>query len=234
MDSRVVVQELNRLANPAKAAILRRFFKTGKGEYAEGDRFLGIKVPVLRQVAQEHGDLPLAEVRKLLASGIHEHRLVALEILVYRYESAEEEERGPIVDFYLKNRKHIDNWDLVDLSAPYILGDWLIHHTHDRAILYKLARSARLWDRRIAMVSTYALIRAGDCRDTLRLAKLFIADGHDLMHKATGWMLREVGKKSLKDLIGFLDRNAHIMPRTMLRYAIERLPPARRRHYLSV
>ncbi len=223
--------ELNSLANPTKAAFLQGFFKTGKGQYAEGDKFLGITVPEQRKIARKYSSLELKELKQVISSPIHEHRLTALEILVMQYEKADEKDKGRIVSFYLQNRKHINNWDLVDLSAPYILGDWLVNN--DRSILYGLVKSKDLWDRRIAVVSTYAFIRNNDYGDILRLAKLLMKDEHDLIHKAVGWMLREVGKRSEPVLEKFLDRNCKAMPRTMLRYAIERLPKDKRRKFLK-
>ncbi|MFA5931864.1 MAG: DNA alkylation repair protein [Candidatus Paceibacterota bacterium] len=232
MNSVDVIKELKLLANPLKAKILQRFFKTGKGEYAEGDKFLGITVSAQRVVAKKYINLNLNDVRKLLVSGMHEHRFVALEILVFKYENAKEKEKGEIVKFYLKNKKNINNWDLVDTSAPYILGDYLLKQ--DRSVLYKLVKSKTLWDRRIAIISTFAFIRNNDFKDTLKLARILLPDKHDLIHKAVGWMLREVGKKSEPTLEKFLNENITNMPRTTLRYSIERLRDDKRKMYLSI
>lgn len=229
MTATQVIKKLKLLADPRRALFSQKFFKTYDGGYAAGDKFLGLTVPAQRVVAKEHQELPLPEIKKLLESNIHEHRFTALEILVLQYEKATEVSKRTIVAFYLKNAKCVNNWDLVDTSAPYILGDWLIHH--DRSVLYTLAKSKSIWDRRIAIVSTHTLIRTNETIDTLRLAELLIADEQDLIHKATGWMLREVGKKSLPALTSFLDQHAKVMPRTMLRYATEKLPKNRRMYY---
>jgi len=224
--------DLAALADPVKAKILARFFKTGQGEYGEGDRFLGITVPLQRGVAKKYRALPLAEIEKLLASAVHEHRFTALEILVMQYEAGDEKAQEKIFKFYLKQTGKINNWDLVDTSARYIVGRHLFNR--DRALLYKLANSKSLWERRIAIVSTHYFISQGDVTDTFRLAEVLMGDRHDLIHKAVGWMLREAGKKSPVALLRFLDEYAPAMPRTMLRYAIERLEPAERRLYLNL
>ncbi len=232
MDSTLVIKDLKALADPAKADLLQRYFKTGKGQYGEGDKFIGITVPTQRKVAHKYIGMSLNEIRKLLESDIHEHRFTALEILNFKYEKTDQKEKAKIAAFYLKNRICLNNWDLVDTSAPYILGDWLVQN--DRSILYELIKSKNVWDRRIAIVSTFAFIKNNDFEDSLKLAKLSLTDKHDLMHKATGWMLRELGKKSGKALEGFLDENYKTMPRTMLRYAIERMPKEKRKHYLMI
>jgi len=231
MKSTDITKELKTLADPTKAKLLQRYFKTGKGEYAEGDKFLGIMVPQQRSVAGKYQELSLVEISKLLSSNIHEYRFTALAILVLKYKKADQKEKDQIAKFYLNNRKNINNWDLVDTSAPYILGNWLIDN--DRSILYKLVVSKNLWDRRIAIISTFSFIRKSDFKDSLRLAEILLDDKHDLIHKAVGWMLREVGKKSESTLCEFLDRNYKIMPRTMLRYAIEKFEEDKRKRYLS-
>lgn len=219
---------LRRLASPAKAAVLQRFFKTGQGQYGEGDVFLGVMVPDQRRVARQFAALPLDAVAELLAGPIHEERLTALVILVNRFSRAAPPERKRIYAFYLRHRARVDNWDLVDLSAPYIVGPCA---PLDK--LVQLARSRSLWDRRIAMVATFHAIRAGNPAPALRIAGLLLADPHDLIHKAAGWMLREAGKRCGEDVLEhFLACHAPAMPRTMLRYAIERLPEARRRAWL--
>jgi 3-methyladenine DNA glycosylase AlkD len=226
-----VKRALARLADKDKARILARFFKTGKGQYGAGDKFLGITVPAQRQIAKQFQNLPLSEVAKLLASPIHEHRLTAVLILVDKFQQAVEAEKQKIVKFYLSRTKYINNWDLVDLSADKILGAWLIDK--DRRILNKLSKSKNLWERRIAMISTFAFIKAGEVKDTWRLAKNLLGDSHDLLHKATGWMLREAGKRDLAGLKKFLNEHKHKMPRTMLRYAIEKFNEAERKQYLK-
>jgi len=224
-------EDMEILADPEKAKILSRFFKTGKGQYGEGDIFLGIVVPKQRAVAKKYAGLPLRDIGRLLASTIHEHRLVALLILVNTYKKADEEDREKIADFYMKHTKHINNWDLVDLSAPNILGEYL--SDKERTVLYRLARSKNLWERRIAIMSTLAFIKNNDFRDTMRIAELLLRDSHDLIHKAVGWMLREVGKRDLKTEEDFLERHCRLMPRTMLRYAIERFDEEKRKMLLN-
>lgn len=229
-----IVKALKAKSSKEKAAICQRFFKTGKGQYGEGDIFIGLTVPEQRQIAKQFQAAEFSDLRKLLQSKIHEHRLTALEILVMRYEKAKSEsEKEKTVKFLLKNLRGVNNWDLVDLSVPYILGDWLIGR-NDREVLYKFAESKKLWERRIAIVSTYALIRVGHFDDTIKICGILMKDEHDLIHKACGWMLREVGKKSEKTLIKFLNKYAKQMPRTMLRYSIERLPEEFRLYYLRM
>ncbi len=227
-----IKKELRAVANPEKAEILSRFFKTGKGHYGEGDKFLGIVVPQQRLIAKKYVDLSLAEVEKLLYSKYHEERLTALLILTYQYPKVSLEDRGKIYDFYIKHSRQINNWDLVDVTAPNIVGAWLFDK--DRKILFDLVKSDNLWQRRISIISTFYFIRRGDCKDTLRLAEILLNDKHDLVHKAVGWMLREVGKNcGTKILTDFLDEHKSKMPRTMLRYAIEKLPPDWRAKYLK-
>lgn len=223
--------ELRSLSDPAKAVILARFFKTGPGEYAEGDRFLGLVVPKIRSVVKAHRNAPLGEVRKLMRSAFHEERLTALLILVEQYKHGDDSQKKEIYDLYLASTTFINNWDLVDLSAQHIVGHYLAGK--DTSILTQLALSESLWDRRIAMLSTYHFIRQGDSRVALRIAELLLHDSHDLIHKAVGWMLREVGNRcSMESERRFLDKHAARMPRTMLRYAIEHFPEKLRLHYL--
>jgi 3-methyladenine DNA glycosylase AlkD len=225
-----VRKELKSMADPDKAAILQRFFKTGLGQYGEGDIFIGVMVPQSRQVAKKFSQLPLGEVRTLLYSRIHEERLVALLILARRYSSASSSrEKEEIVKFYLDHIKQVNNWDLVDLSAPNILGAELVYR--DRRLLYRLAGSENVWERRIAILATHHFIRNGDFSDTLKIAEMLLHDRHDLIHKAAGWMLREVGKRDAAAEETFLEKHYSVMPRTMLRYAIERLPESKRRRY---
>lgn len=230
-----LVADLNKLASKSKASILQRFFKTAPGQYGAGDIFLGIKVPDQRKIAKKYAYLSLKELKRLLESEIHEFRLVALLILVEQYEQVTDlKTKEKIVKFYLSQRLRVNNWDLVDLSVYKILGDWLLIKTSERKILDKLAVSRNLWERRIAMVATYAFIKKGQTKETLRLAKKLLKDEHDLVHKAVGWMLREVGKRvSKKELLIFLDQNSKNMPRTALRYAIEHLSPSERENYLK-
>jgi 3-methyladenine DNA glycosylase AlkD len=224
-------KELDSLADKKKAVILQGFFKTGKGQYGEGDIFLGIKVPVQRGVAKKYLDLLLSDIQKLLNTKIHEYRLVALFILIDKYQKGSDNEKKKIYNLYLKNYNNINNWDLVDLSAPKIVGDYLLNK--DRDTLYKLARSNHLWKKRIAILSTFSFIRNNDFKDSLSISEILLHDDHDLIHKAVGWMLREVGKRDQKVLEKFLDKHIGQMPRTMLRYAIERFEETLRKSYLK-
>jgi 3-methyladenine DNA glycosylase AlkD len=224
--------ELRLLSDPEKADFLPRFFKTGPGEYGEGDLFLGVVVPKIRKAAKEHPHASKQDVLKLLDSVYHEDRLAALFILVEQYRRGDEQTKKNIFDLYLANTSQINNWDLVDLTAQHIVGDYLSERR--RTILTKLACSKNLWERRIAILSTYCFIRRGESKETLRISKLLLHDSHDLIHKAVGWMLREVGNRcSLADECKFLDKYASTMPRTMLRYAIERFPADLRSHYMQ-
>jgi 3-methyladenine DNA glycosylase AlkD len=231
MNARLLQGRLRALGNPESAAFLARFFKTGPGEYGEGDIFIGVRVPAIRKVADEFKNLPLREAARLLRSKIHEERLAALIVLVLQARKGCDEHRKRIHDLYLANTKHVNNWDLVDLSAPQLVGAFL--EDKSRKPLYRLAASSWLWDRRISILATFHFIRRGDVRDTLAIGEKLLGDREDLIHKATGWMLREVGKRDLDSLTLFLDENCRAMPRTMLRYAIKRLPPKMRRAYLS-
>ena len=232
-DARTLLKRLHALADPRRSEILRGVFKTGPGQYGEGDQFIGITVPRLRALSRECGTLPLPTLLELLRSPIHEARLFALIGLVRAFAAADESEKRRIYAAYLANTQFMNNWDLVDSSAEYIVGAWLADR--DRKPLYRLARSKSLWERRIAIVATFHFIKRGEWLDTLSLAERLLGDEHDLMHKATGWMLREVGKRaSLQALEKFLRQNAPRMPRTMLRYAIERLPESRRRFYMKL
>lgn len=229
-----VKKELNSLADSKQAIVLSRFFKTGLGEYGEGDKFLGIKVPIQRAVAKKY-DLPLTDIQSLLDSTIHEYRLCALFILIAKYNKAKKQENKKltkqIIDLYLKNFNNINNWDLVDLSASNIIGDYLLEN--NRSVLYKFACSNHLWKKRIAILATYAFIRHNDFEDTLNIAKILLHDEHDLIHKAVGWMLREVGKRDQRVEEKFLNQYYRQMPRTMLRYAIEKFSDKKRKFYLK-
>jgi 3-methyladenine DNA glycosylase AlkD len=223
---------LREIASPERAVVNRSFFKMGPGEYSEGDQFLGIRIPDLRALVEKADAVSLREALALLRSEWHEERFMALLLLERRFERAvKEDEREKIVKAYLGNTRWLNNWDLVDASAPSILGAWLL--TRKRSVLGELVRSDILWERRIAIVSTLTLIRSGDFRDALLLTERLLKDPEDLMHKACGWMLREVGKKDKEVLISFLKRHLPEMPRTMLRYAIERFPEAERRLWLA-
>jgi 3-methyladenine DNA glycosylase AlkD len=237
------MKEIMSHKNYEKAKNLSWFFKTGKGQYGEGDLFLGITVPEARKIAVKYGDIPLPDISKLIKNKYHEVRLIALLILVHKYKSSPlsarkvlAESHKKIFNFYLKHTKYINNWDLVDLSAGYIIGNYLYDQsdTFKKTILTKLANSKNIWERRIAIVSTFAFIYKGESEWTFRIAKILLKDKHDLIHKAVGWMLREIGKRvSEKELIAFLDIYTTKMPRTMLRYTIERLPETKRKYYLN-
>jgi len=226
-----VERDLRAASKKEKIPALQRFFKTGKGEYGENDIFIGVNLPSQRVVARKYFDkLTLSEIKKLLSSPVHEHRLTALIMLNRKYKRSNDADKKNIFDFYLKHRKFINNWDLVDSSAPYILGRYL--HDKPRGILTKLVRSKNLWDKRIAIVTTWAFIREKQYADALRLSKMLLKDKHDLIHKASGWMLKEISKRDSKPVEKFLDKYASVMPRTMLRYSIEKLPSDKRSYYL--
>ncbi|MDR3261908.1 MAG: DNA alkylation repair protein [Tannerella sp.] len=232
MNATLILNELLAVANPEKAKILQKFFKTGPGQYAEGDVFLGIVVPVTRRIVKAHRQTPLSEIHTLLASKYHEVRLCALLIITERCKKAGEQERKTIYDFYLQHTDCINNWDLVDLSCPEVIGGYLLDK--NRAILYQLAESRHLWEQRIAIISTLAFIRKGEFADTFALAEKLMNHPHDLIHKATGWMLRETGKRNREALTGFLESYATRLPRTALRYAIEHYPEEERQYFLKL
>ncbi len=222
--------ELKKHKNKEQAILLQRFFKTGKGQYGEGDIFLGITVPEQRKIAKKFQELSIEEIQILLNSKIHEKRLIALFILIDRYKKAGEAEKKQIFDFYLTNTKNINNWDLVDLSAPNIAGDFLLNK--NRKSLYQLTVSENLWERRISVLSTFIFIRNNQFEDSLKISEILLKDNHDLIHKAVGWMLREIGKRDEKELENFLKKHYKQMPRTMLRYSIEKFPEEKRKKYL--
>ena len=232
MTAEKIKQRLLAFGNTEKVEHSRYFFKTGKGQYGEGDKFIGCTVPETRGVAGTCKETSFAELEKLLNDEFHECRLCALIILSAQFQRASELKRGEIVDFYLSHTHRVNNWDLVDLSCCQIIGEWL-KERQDRTLLYTLAQSGLLWEQRIAVVSTMAFIRNNDFTDTLRLCELFLTHTHDLIHKACGWMLREAGKRDEMILTGFLDRYYSVMPRTMLRYSIERLSPAQKSKYMQ-
>lgn len=227
-----ILQSLRQHINAEKAIVLPHFFKTGKGEYGEGDRFLGVTVPNIRLVAKQYSNAPLEVASRLLDSEWHECRMCALLILVIQYKKATKELKQKIFDLYLSRTERINNWDLVDLSAPNIVGEHLVP-CNDRTILYQLADSPLLWERRIAMVSTLTFIRRGEFNDTFSLADKLVDSRHDLMQKAVGWMLREMGKRDIALLRIFLNKHASTMPRTMLRYAIEKMETTERTEWMA-
>ncbi len=226
-----VKAELRKYALPGDAAILQRFFKTGPGEYGEGDIFMGVKVPSIRKTAALFSSLSFADLKQLIRSPIHEERLLSLIVLTKQFNRGSERDKEKIVRFYIRHRKFINNWDLVDLSAPYILGPYLLDKEKD--ILFEYCRGGDLWERRIAVLSTFYFIKQGSFGVSLELVELLLNDRRDLINKACGWMLREIGKKDLKTEEGFLKKHYRTMPRTMLRYAIEKFPEEKRRNYLK-
>ncbi len=228
-----VKKELQNLANPEKARMLSRFFKTGKGEYGEGDVFLGVTVPEQRRIAKRYPDMTLDEIEELLSSKVHEHRLTSLFILINKYRKSDDKKKGIIFDFYRRNVKNINNWDLVDLSAPNIVGNYLLNRPELVNILYRFAKSKNLWERRISILSTFAFIRVDQFEDALKISELLLNDGNDLIHKAVGWMLREIGKRDMNTEEKFLGRHHNVMPRTMLRYAIEKFDGSKRKFYMK-
>lgn len=230
-----LIKKAKSLYSPERAEHSKYFFKTGPGQYGEGDVFLGLSVPEMRTLAKECRDLPFSDVAILLSDKIHELRLIGLTVLVEKYQKAKtDKERKIIYDFYIKHRAAANNWDLVDLSVYKIMGDYLVRYPKERTILYKFIKSKNMWERRLAMVSTMAFIRQGESEDVLKLAEALLDDKEDLMHKASGWMLREFGKRDEKKLCQFLDKNIKKMPRTMLRYAIERFEENKRQKYLKI
>jgi len=224
-------QELKDEANKEQALILQRFFKTGKGEYGEGDIFYGIKVPVQRKIAGKHKDISLDDIKVLLNSPVHEERLVSLFILVYKYLHGDDTSKESIFNFYICNTMGINNWDLVDLSAPKIMGQHLLNR--DKKILLEFARSSYLWKKRIAILATYTFIKNSRFDTTFQIAEILLNDNHDLIHKGVGWMLREVGNMDMQTEEKFLRKYYKQMPRTMLRYAIEKFPEEKRQRYLK-
>ena len=232
MTAKTILSELRSVANPEKAKLLQGFFKTGKGEYAEGDVFLGIVVPVLRGIVKASAPLPLPEVQKLLDSEYHEARMAGFLFLARRFKTSKTmEERKDVFEFYLRNARRANNWDLVDVSCRDIVGEYLLDK--DRAVLRMLAESDNLWEQRIAIVSTWTFIKHRQLDDTFALSLKLMHHSHDLMHKAVGWMLRETGKKDREALTRFLNAHATQLPRTALRYAIEHYPDAQRRRFMQ-
>ena len=230
MNHKIIHNDLLQLANEQIAEHSQRFFKTGKGEYGEGDIFLGIRVPLLRKLVKKYRGISITEVRKLLHSKFHEERLLAVLMLVQLFKSGDESVQKQVYDLYLENTEFINNWDIVDISASNIVGAHL--YEKDKAPLYDLVQSKNLWERRIAIIATFYFIRQNEFDDTLKLAKILLNDKEDLIHKAVGWMLREVGKREIEFEEEFLQEHYKIMPRTMLRYAIEKFPETSRKMYL--
>ena len=224
--TKTITSELQALSNTEKREIFPKFFKAGKGEYGEGDRFLGVTVPNVRAIAKLHKDISIEEIRDLIQSEWHEVRLCALIIMVEKSKKKDEALRQQLFELYLSQTDRINNWDLVDLSCRFIIGEYLLDKSRD--ILYQLAQSPLLWDNRIAIVSTYAFIRKGQLEDTYALSDLMMHHPHDLMHKAIGWMLREAGKRDSERLYDYVMSHRADMPRTMLRYAIEKFSPKER------
>ena len=226
-----ITKRLKKLGSTQQAAISRKFFKTGPGEYGEGDIFIGVRVPVLRKLVKDYVDLPVEEINTLLRSPIHEERLLALLLMVRRAAGGNDALKKSIYELYLENTRFVNNWDLVDTSAEHIVGAYLSDKS--RSVLYRLAEFGDLWERRIAIMSTFHFIKRHDFSDTIKISKMLLLDRHDLIHKAVGWMLREIGKRDLKTEENFLKAHYDKMPRTMLRYAIEKFPESKRQRYLK-
>ena len=222
-----IIKDLKEVADEKLAKNYARFFKTGKGEYGEGDKFLGMRVGTIRKIAKKHKEISFDDLEKLFEGEYHEYRLAAIFILKHKYK----EDPKKVVEMYLKNLKYVNNWDLVDLSAPKILGRWLLDR--DRKILYKLAKSKDLWEKRVAILSCFTFIREKDYDDALKISEILLNDSHDLIHKAVGWMLREIGNRDLGVEEKFLKKYYNQMPRTMLRYAIEKFEESKRLDYLK-
>jgi 3-methyladenine DNA glycosylase AlkD len=231
LKAREVRRRLKKLANKEHAAVSQRFFKTGAGEYGEGDIFIGIRVPVLRKLVIEYKDLPVSDTKILLRSPFHEERLLAILLFVRKFETGDDDIKKNIYDLYLKSTKFINNWDLVDTSAEHIVGAYLMDKS--KRPLNQLAKSNNLWERRIAIMATFHFIKRHEFSETLKISNMLIADRHDLIHKATGWMLREIGKRDLETEERFLKKCYKKMPRTMLRYAIEKFSEKKRQRYLK-
>jgi 3-methyladenine DNA glycosylase AlkD len=229
--ARDVQKRLKKLGNKDHAAVSQRFFKTGPGEYGEGDLFIGIRVPVLRKLAGEFKDLPVSESKILLRSPAHEERMLAILIFVRNFNKGDDKAQKDIYSLYLKSTEYINNWDLVDVSAEHIVGAYLMNRS--KRPLYGLATSTNLWERRIAIMATFHYVKRHQFSETLKISNMLLADRHDLIHKATGWMLREIGKRDLETEEAFLKEHYKKMPRTMLRYAIEKFPEIKRQRYLK-
>lgn len=226
-----ILKELKLKKNTEQAKVLSRFFKTGKGQYGEGDIFWGIKVPVTRDIVKKFKETSLEDVQILLDSKVHEHRLAGLLILVEKFKKRENKKE--IYNFYLKNTKNINNWDLVDLTAPNIIGSFLLENKKERKILYSLVKSKNLWERRIAILSTFTLLRNKEYEDVLKISEILLKDEHDLIHKAVGWMLRELGKRDKDVEIEFLEKYRKVMPRTMLRYSLEKFNLKEKEYFMK-
>jgi len=227
-------KQIRKLENDERGSSLQRFFKTGNGEYGEGDVFLGLVSAQIGEFVRKYCELPVRDCIKLLHSKYHEERMVALQILVSKFKKADlAQEKKEIFEVFINNTAYINNWDLIDVNVPYVIGEYL--YDRDKAILYSFAKSESLWERRIAIISTLAFIKRGMSKETVNIAKMLLNDTHDLIHKAVGWMLREVGKRcDEKVLTNFLDTHATKMPRTMLRYSMERLPKDKYYYYLKL
>ncbi len=230
MNFKDIEKRLKLLGNPEIAKHSQGFFKTGKGEYGEGDIFLGIRIPIIRQEIKKYKDFSLADTEKLLHSKYHEIRMFAVLLLVQKYKK-NKDEQTEIFELYIKNRKYVNNWDLIDTTAPHIVGEHLARK--DRSLLYEFSKSKILWERRIAIIATFHFIRNNEFADSLKISKVLLEDKEDLIHKAVGWMLREIGKRDLKSEVDFLMKYYKKMPRMMLRYAIEKFPKEARDKYLK-
>ncbi len=227
-----IIAGLKKISNKERAEIQQRFFKTGPGEYGEGDVFIGVKMPQQRLITKKFINTPVSDLERLLDSKVHEHRMIALLIGVLQFEKGNEKQQKQIYTFFIKNSKKINNWDLVDVTVPRVIGKYLLNNKSEKEILYKFSKSKNLWQKRIAIISTFAFIRNLDFQDTLKISKILLNDKHDLIHKAVGWMLREIGNRNRDVEEKFLKIHYKTMPRTTLRYAIEKFPEKLRKNYL--
>ncbi len=238
LSAKNIQEELKKKANKSFAERYKTFFKTGKGEYGEGDIFIGVPVPEIRRIVKKYYDIPFKELQKLLENKIHEYRFAGLVILNKQMERAIKKKNSKtiqkITSFYLKNTRNINNWDLVDISCPNIIGVNILFDEKERKILYTLAKSKDVWEKRISVVSTLKLVRAGNISDAIKLCKIHLYDEHNLINKAVGWVVREIGKQDEKELIKFLEKYSSTMPRTTLRYAIERLDKNKRKYFMTL
>ncbi|MBR9675623.1 DNA alkylation repair protein [Candidatus Woesearchaeota archaeon] len=226
-----IVNELEDQSDEERKHSSKWFFKTGPGEYGEGDVFIGLTMPQIRKTAKKYKETGFEDVKKLISNKVHEYRMTGYLILTYKYEKADDDLRREIYEFYIKNRNGLNNWDLIDVTTPKIVGLFLLDK--DRSILYEFAKSNDLWEKRIAVLSTFTFIKNGEFEDAIKISEILLKDSHDLIHKAVGWMLREIGKKDEKRLTNFLDKYATKMPRTMLRYSIEKFEENKRLYYLK-
>ncbi len=226
-------KEMEECSNEEKAKLYQRFFKTGPGQYGEGDVFMGLTMPETRAISSKYTEMPIEEVQELLNSEIHEHRMSALLIVIQKYRKANKEEKRKLYEFYLKNMSRINNWDLIDVTASHVVGDFLFNNKEEKEMLYKLAKSNDLWEKRISVISTFRFIKENEFEDSINISEILLNDKHDLIHKAVGWMLREIGKKDQEIEEEFLRKYHKTMPRTMLRYSLEKFTKDKKDFYMG-